>query len=203
MYWDIRQETHVPQSKFGNNFGNVSAILWTSGSRVRLYLQEKREQGSGILTSIPLCCRPSNTDKPSAFNWAGIFIERRVVECALCERHQLFEFEAMTDIHLGLISIEWLKIWHPVHPPESKLAFSSDLKVFTRYRRHMRRLTPTWDIKHCFTTKSRMSNGPSLHQQNRTSRCLVFASMSPFLTKNTSRSINTCGNSGAALTCDW
>ena len=67
---------------------------------------EKREQGSGILTSIPLCCRPSNTGKPSAFNWAGIFIERRVVECAFCGRHQLFEFEAMTDIHPRLISIE-------------------------------------------------------------------------------------------------
>jgi len=59
------------------------------------------------------------------------------------------------------------------------------------------------DIKHCLTTKSRMSNGPSLHQQNRTSRCPVFASMSPFLTKNASSLTNASGNSGAVSTCDW
>lgn len=61
----------------------------------------------------------------------------------------------------------------------------------------------TFEIKHCFTTKSLTSNGPSLHQQNLTSRSPVTGCMSPFLIRKALNWLTTCGKWGAESTWAW
>lgn len=65
------------------------------------------------------------------------------------------------------------------------------------------KLMRTFEMKHCFTTKSRTSKGPSLHQQKRTRRLPVRLSMRPFSTKNARTDSRTRGNGGAASTCSF
>lgn len=139
MYSCIRQKTNVTPRKFDNNLGNVAGILWTAISRA-ISISKKSEPDSRILTSIPLCCRPSKAGKPRAFSWAAIFIERhfRFAACAFCERHQFIGFKVMNDTHLRLMISEWLKIWRPVHRPETKLAFLSDFEIFIIYMASLR-----------------------------------------------------------------
>ena len=59
---------------------------------------------------------------------------------------------------------------------------------------------PTFDIKHCFTTKSRTSNGPSLHQQNRCNGLPFLGSISPCWARNLANILRTLGNVGAQST---
>jgi hypothetical protein len=74
----------------------------------------------------------------------------------------------------------------------SKTSLSSHEGIFTYHVKRIRyRLIGlggklTLDMKHCFTTKSLISQGPSLHQQNFFSRFFVSASMRPFLTRKAS-----------------
>lgn len=59
---------------------------------------------------------------------------------------------------------------------------------------------PTLDMKHCFTTKSLTSNGPSLHQQNRCKGLPFLGSISPCWAKNLANILRTLENVGAPST---
>lgn len=58
----------------------------------------------------------------------------------------------------------------------------------------------TLEMKHCFTTKSRMSYGPSVQKQKRWRRCPP-ASRSLCFPRNFRKSCRTSGKVGAESTC--
>lgn len=62
----------------------------------------------------------------------------------------------------------------------------------------------TFEMKHCFTTKSRISHGPSEHQQNRTRGAPVYSSMRPLRVRNSWNVVcNNVANVGAASTSSY
>lgn len=60
-----------------------------------------------------------------------------------------------------------------------------------------------FDMKHCLTTKSRTSHGPSVHQQKRTSAEFVTGSIKPFRVKNSLKVAMTAVKGGALSTSAW